>query len=114
MRTSTPLNIAVMGGSISVQLFPLISFFVLCFVVKCIFYAQADLNVSYKKCSRISYNAFLSCNSFFFFLSQACTGIDNIAEAITLLELNNWDLVVSSLYVGFAVSSSRVQVQEGS
>uniref|UniRef100_A0A674DQL9 Fas (TNFRSF6) associated factor 1 n=1 Tax=Salmo trutta TaxID=8032 RepID=A0A674DQL9_SALTR len=30
------------------------------------------------------------------FFSQACTGIDNIAEAITLLELNNWDLVVSS------------------
>uniref|UniRef100_A0A8C4IWY6 Fas (TNFRSF6) associated factor 1 n=1 Tax=Dicentrarchus labrax TaxID=13489 RepID=A0A8C4IWY6_DICLA len=30
-----------------------------------------------------------------FFLSQACTGIDNIAEAITLLELNNWDLVAS-------------------
>lgn len=28
-------------------------------------------------------------------LFQACTGIDNIAEAITLLELNNWDLVVS-------------------
>lgn len=27
-------------------------------------------------------------------LFQACTGIDNIAEAITLLELNNWDLVV--------------------
>uniref|UniRef100_A0A8C7IBA0 Fas (TNFRSF6) associated factor 1 n=1 Tax=Oncorhynchus kisutch TaxID=8019 RepID=A0A8C7IBA0_ONCKI len=27
---------------------------------------------------------------------SACTGIDNIAEAITLLELNNWDLVVSS------------------
>lgn len=26
---------------------------------------------------------------------QACTGIDNIAEAITLLEQNNWDLVVS-------------------
>uniref|UniRef100_A0A7N8YN09 Fas (TNFRSF6) associated factor 1 n=1 Tax=Mastacembelus armatus TaxID=205130 RepID=A0A7N8YN09_9TELE len=25
----------------------------------------------------------------------ACTGIDNIAEAITLLELNNWDLVAS-------------------
>ncbi|XP_034035603.1 FAS-associated factor 1 isoform X2 [Thalassophryne amazonica] len=24
---------------------------------------------------------------------QACTGIDNIAEAIALLELNNWDLV---------------------
>uniref|UniRef100_A0A8C4IUN4 Fas (TNFRSF6) associated factor 1 n=1 Tax=Dicentrarchus labrax TaxID=13489 RepID=A0A8C4IUN4_DICLA len=30
-----------------------------------------------------------------FFLSQACTGIDNIAEAITLLELNNWDLVAA-------------------
>lgn len=29
------------------------------------------------------------------FFFQACTGIDNIAEAITLLELNNWDLVVS-------------------
>ncbi|RXN00921.1 FAS-associated factor 1, partial [Acipenser ruthenus] len=26
----------------------------------------------------------------------ACTGIDNIAEAITLLEQNNWDLVVES------------------
>ncbi|XP_057212336.1 FAS-associated factor 1 isoform X1 [Triplophysa rosa] len=26
---------------------------------------------------------------------QACTGIDNIAEAITLLELNNWDLVAA-------------------
>ncbi|KAI1883175.1 hypothetical protein AGOR_G00242510 [Albula goreensis] len=26
---------------------------------------------------------------------QACTGIDNIAEAITLLELNNWDLVTA-------------------
>uniref|UniRef100_W5LGS3 Fas (TNFRSF6) associated factor 1 n=1 Tax=Astyanax mexicanus TaxID=7994 RepID=W5LGS3_ASTMX len=26
---------------------------------------------------------------------QACTGIDNIAEAIALLELNNWDLVTS-------------------
>lgn len=38
----------------------------------------------------------------FLFFSQACTGIDNIAEAITLLELNNWDLVVSSLSVGFA------------
>uniref|UniRef100_A0A8C2ZFM9 Fas (TNFRSF6) associated factor 1 n=1 Tax=Cyclopterus lumpus TaxID=8103 RepID=A0A8C2ZFM9_CYCLU len=25
----------------------------------------------------------------------ACTGIDNIAEAITLLELNNWDLVAA-------------------
>uniref|UniRef100_A0AAR2LQL9 UBX domain-containing protein n=1 Tax=Pygocentrus nattereri TaxID=42514 RepID=A0AAR2LQL9_PYGNA len=29
------------------------------------------------------------------FLFQACTGIDNIAEAITLLELNNWDLVAA-------------------
>uniref|UniRef100_A0A9J8B3E0 Fas (TNFRSF6) associated factor 1 n=1 Tax=Cyprinus carpio carpio TaxID=630221 RepID=A0A9J8B3E0_CYPCA len=28
-------------------------------------------------------------------LFQACTGIDNIAEAITLLELNNWDLVAA-------------------
>uniref|UniRef100_A0A8K9UUZ1 Fas (TNFRSF6) associated factor 1 n=1 Tax=Oncorhynchus mykiss TaxID=8022 RepID=A0A8K9UUZ1_ONCMY len=28
-------------------------------------------------------------------LSIACTGIDNIAEAITLLELNNWDLVAA-------------------
>uniref|UniRef100_A0A665V8Z8 UBX domain-containing protein n=1 Tax=Echeneis naucrates TaxID=173247 RepID=A0A665V8Z8_ECHNA len=28
-------------------------------------------------------------------LRLACTGIDNIAEAITLLELNNWDLVAS-------------------
>uniref|UniRef100_A0A8C4IWX6 Fas (TNFRSF6) associated factor 1 n=1 Tax=Dicentrarchus labrax TaxID=13489 RepID=A0A8C4IWX6_DICLA len=27
--------------------------------------------------------------------STACTGIDNIAEAITLLELNNWDLVAA-------------------
>ncbi|XP_041134083.1 FAS-associated factor 1-like isoform X2 [Polyodon spathula] len=26
---------------------------------------------------------------------QACTGIDNIAEAITLLEQNNWDLVAA-------------------
>lgn len=26
---------------------------------------------------------------------QACTGIDNIAEAITLLELNHWDLVAA-------------------
>lgn len=26
---------------------------------------------------------------------QACTGIDNIAEAITVLESNNWDLVAS-------------------
>uniref|UniRef100_A0A8C6S879 Fas (TNFRSF6) associated factor 1 n=1 Tax=Neogobius melanostomus TaxID=47308 RepID=A0A8C6S879_9GOBI len=26
---------------------------------------------------------------------DACTGIDNIAEAITLLELNNWDLVAA-------------------
>uniref|UniRef100_A0A667WK94 Fas (TNFRSF6) associated factor 1 n=1 Tax=Myripristis murdjan TaxID=586833 RepID=A0A667WK94_9TELE len=26
---------------------------------------------------------------------MACTGIDNIAEAITLLELNNWDLVAA-------------------
>ncbi|KAF3834732.1 hypothetical protein F7725_027290 [Dissostichus mawsoni] len=26
---------------------------------------------------------------------RACTGIDNIAEAITLLELNNWDLVAA-------------------
>uniref|UniRef100_A0A4W4DTP6 UBX domain-containing protein n=1 Tax=Electrophorus electricus TaxID=8005 RepID=A0A4W4DTP6_ELEEL len=26
---------------------------------------------------------------------NACTGIDNIAEAITLLELNNWDLVAA-------------------
>uniref|UniRef100_A0A8C8GN07 UBX domain-containing protein n=1 Tax=Oncorhynchus tshawytscha TaxID=74940 RepID=A0A8C8GN07_ONCTS len=26
---------------------------------------------------------------------QACTGIDDIAEAITLLELNNWDLVAA-------------------
>ncbi|XP_067270226.1 FAS-associated factor 1 isoform X2 [Pseudorasbora parva] len=26
---------------------------------------------------------------------QACTGIDNIAEAITLLELNNWDLLAA-------------------
>lgn len=58
---------------------------------------------------------------FCFFLSQACTGIDNIAEAITLLELNNWDLVVSSLSAGFVLCSltdrlspSRVQVQEGS
>lgn len=53
----------------------------------------------------------------FLFFSQACTGIDNIAEAITLLELNNWDLVVSSLTVGFARQTStspRVQVQEGS
>uniref|UniRef100_A0AAX7VK30 UBX domain-containing protein n=1 Tax=Astatotilapia calliptera TaxID=8154 RepID=A0AAX7VK30_ASTCA len=31
----------------------------------------------------------------FAFPSQACTGIDNIAEAITLLELNNWDLVAA-------------------
>lgn len=56
-------------------------------------------------CSTISCNPFLSCNSLFFVfsLSQACTGIDNIAEAITLLELNNWDLVVSSLSVGFAL-----------
>lgn len=53
--------------------------------------------------------------------SQACTGIDNIAEAITLLELNNWDLVVSSLSAGFGLLSltdrccpPRVQVQEGS
>uniref|UniRef100_A0A672IGN8 UBX domain-containing protein n=1 Tax=Salarias fasciatus TaxID=181472 RepID=A0A672IGN8_SALFA len=29
--------------------------------------------------------------------ADACTGIDNIAEAITVLESNNWDLVVSSL-----------------
>uniref|UniRef100_A0A8D3A1P6 Fas (TNFRSF6) associated factor 1 n=1 Tax=Scophthalmus maximus TaxID=52904 RepID=A0A8D3A1P6_SCOMX len=28
-------------------------------------------------------------------LASACTGIDNIAEAITLLELNNWDLVAA-------------------
>uniref|UniRef100_A0A673ZCK3 Fas (TNFRSF6) associated factor 1 n=1 Tax=Salmo trutta TaxID=8032 RepID=A0A673ZCK3_SALTR len=28
-------------------------------------------------------------------LSKACTGIDDIAEAITLLELNNWDLVAA-------------------
>uniref|UniRef100_A0A8C2ZEV2 Fas (TNFRSF6) associated factor 1 n=1 Tax=Cyclopterus lumpus TaxID=8103 RepID=A0A8C2ZEV2_CYCLU len=28
-------------------------------------------------------------------LVSACTGIDNIAEAITLLELNNWDLVAA-------------------
>lgn len=42
---------------------------------------------------------------FSFFLLQACTGIDNIAEAITLLELNNWDLVVSSLSAGFALCS---------
>lgn len=27
---------------------------------------------------------------------QACTGIENIDEAITLLEQNNWDLVVST------------------
>uniref|UniRef100_A0A673AFJ1 UBX domain-containing protein n=1 Tax=Sphaeramia orbicularis TaxID=375764 RepID=A0A673AFJ1_9TELE len=33
--------------------------------------------------------------TFVFFHSQACTGIDNIAEAITLLELNNWDLVAA-------------------
>lgn len=29
------------------------------------------------------------------FSFQACTGIENIDEAITLLEQNNWDLVVS-------------------
>lgn len=32
----------------------------------------------------------------FFFLLKACTGIENIDEAITLLEQNNWDLVVST------------------
>lgn len=53
-----------------------------------------------------SHNAFDPIlSSFFFFsmfpLSQACTGIDNIAEAITLLELNNWDLVVSLLSLSF-------------
>lgn len=48
-----------------------------------------------------------------FFHFQACTGIDNIAEAITLLELNNWDLVVSSLSAGFALEQSVVAVQEG-
>uniref|UniRef100_A0A6Q2Z6N7 UBX domain-containing protein n=1 Tax=Esox lucius TaxID=8010 RepID=A0A6Q2Z6N7_ESOLU len=37
---------------------------------------------------------------------QACTGIDNIAEAITLLELNNWDLVVSSSVFLHAFSCS--------
>lgn len=31
------------------------------------------------------------------FSFQACTGIENIDEAITLLEQNNWDLVVSIL-----------------
>lgn len=58
----------------------------------------------------------------FAFPSQACTGIDNIAEAITLLELNNWDLVVSSLSAGsiglyswtHGLSLSTGQVQEGS
>uniref|UniRef100_A0A673AD67 UBX domain-containing protein n=1 Tax=Sphaeramia orbicularis TaxID=375764 RepID=A0A673AD67_9TELE len=30
-----------------------------------------------------------------FLIIYACTGIDNIAEAITLLELNNWDLVAA-------------------
>uniref|UniRef100_A0A8C7L7S8 Fas (TNFRSF6) associated factor 1 n=1 Tax=Oncorhynchus kisutch TaxID=8019 RepID=A0A8C7L7S8_ONCKI len=37
----------------------------------------------------------LACRRYVF-LADACTGIDDIAEAITLLELNNWDLVVSS------------------
>lgn len=48
--------------------------------------------------------------SLFFLLLQACTGIDNIAEAITLLELNNWDLVVSLLFAGFgfALLTGRV------
>lgn len=59
----------------------------------------------YKQTAAQSHTMHLSCNSLFFIFSllQACTGIDNIAEAITLLELNNWDLVVSSLSTGFAL-----------
>uniref|UniRef100_A0A8C7KU46 Fas (TNFRSF6) associated factor 1 n=1 Tax=Oncorhynchus kisutch TaxID=8019 RepID=A0A8C7KU46_ONCKI len=36
----------------------------------------------------------LACRRYVF-LADACTGIDDIAEAITLLELNNWDLVAA-------------------
>ena len=34
-------------------------------------------------------------NIFFVFLFQACTGIEDVGEAIFILEENNWDLVVS-------------------
>lgn len=34
------------------------------------------------------------CNPLYSLLFQACTGIENIDEAITLLEQNNWDLLV--------------------
>uniref|UniRef100_A0A665V7M8 UBX domain-containing protein n=1 Tax=Echeneis naucrates TaxID=173247 RepID=A0A665V7M8_ECHNA len=43
----------------------------------------------------------------------ACTGIDNIAEAITLLELNNWDLVVinfSFLHSNFSSEASQASM----
>lgn len=58
-----------------------------------------QISVSYNRLEMYLIQS-ISCNPFscFFFL-KACTGIDNIAEAITLLELNNWDLVVSSLSV---------------
>uniref|UniRef100_A0AAY4C5R5 UBX domain-containing protein n=1 Tax=Denticeps clupeoides TaxID=299321 RepID=A0AAY4C5R5_9TELE len=37
---------------------------------------------------------------------NACTGIDNIAEAITLLELNNWDLVIYLFIYLFLLTSN--------
>uniref|UniRef100_A0A8B9GX47 Fas (TNFRSF6) associated factor 1 n=1 Tax=Astyanax mexicanus TaxID=7994 RepID=A0A8B9GX47_ASTMX len=40
---------------------------------------------------------------------MACTGIDNIAEAIALLELNNWDLVVSFTHMYYSINSYRLQ-----
>lgn len=45
-----------------------------------------------------------------FYLFQACTGIDNIAEAITLLELNNWDLVVRCLLFSFKSQTILISV----
>lgn len=50
---------------------------------------------------------------------QACTGIDNIAEAITLLELNNWDLVAAINGVipqenGILQSNFSSEVSQGS
>uniref|UniRef100_A0A8B9GQK7 Fas (TNFRSF6) associated factor 1 n=1 Tax=Astyanax mexicanus TaxID=7994 RepID=A0A8B9GQK7_ASTMX len=41
--------------------------------------------------------------------TKACTGIDNIAEAIALLELNNWDLVVSFTHMYYSINSYRLQ-----
>lgn len=41
------------------------------------------------------------------FTLQACTGIDNTPEAITLLEFMNWDLVVSSLFAGFTLGHAH-------